>query len=129
MDPTIVRDYLRYWQGVISAHSRRNPDDATLAEYTGGSALNRVVSAVNDNRHRGYYRRGTVRHQPTVVSATDTTATIQDCADISNWTVYSTRTGRAVPLGAAVPRRRSTYTLAHRDDHWVVMAAEDGDAC
>jgi hypothetical protein len=125
----VVRDYLRYWDGVLAAHATRDPDAALLGRYAAGAARARIASAVTTNISRGYFRRGTVQHQPTVVALSDAAATLRDCADISDWVIYSARTRRPVPIGPAEPTRVTTYRLQRRGPGWVVVEAVDGPAC
>jgi len=125
----VLRDYLRYWDGVQAAHATRNVGAPALVRYAAGAARSRIEAAVRTNIDRGYFRRGIVTHEPTVTALAGAAATVRDCADISRWTIYSARTGRPVPIGPAEPTRVTTYALQRSGATWVVVQAVDGPAC
>lgn len=125
----VIRDYLRYWDGVLAAHAGRDQRAPALLRYSTGPGYDRVAAAVRVNVSRGYLRRGTVGHQPAVLAVDGGVARLRDCADVTRWAVYSARTGARVPIGAAEPRLATTYQLTRTDGRWVVDQATDGAAC
>lgn len=112
--------YLAYWDGVLAAH--RSGDPAGLAAVATEPQLGRVRAVVDRNRTQRLSVRGEVGHEPEEPTVDGTTATIEDCYDLTGWNPVDLRTGKPVEAVEAggTGRYRARFTLRRAGSGWLV---------
>lgn len=98
----------------------RNPDenDARLRSHASADALTLLRYMMKQDREKNVVAKGHVRVDPTVLKSGASEVVLRDCADDSDWLLY-TREGTIendVPGG----RHRIDATLERRDGRWRV---------
>lgn len=98
----------------------RNPDenDARLRSHASANALALLRYMMKQDREKNVVAKGHVRVDPTILKSSASQVVLRDCADDSDWLLYS-RDGKLennVPGG----RRRIDATLEKRDGGWRV---------
>jgi hypothetical protein len=94
----VVAGYLRFWDAVIAAHRASDPALPVLAATAADPQLGRVRKAVAVNRQQRISLRGTVAHRTGAVRVTGSTASVEDCYDLSKWDPVDVRTGAAIDV-------------------------------
>lgn len=115
--------YLRFWDAVIAAHRAADPKAAALATVAADPELGRVRSTVARNRVQQLSLRGEVGHEPAAAAVSGTTATLEDCYDISGWNPVNLTTGErvAVTESGGTGRYRARWTLRRTGGSWLVV--------
>jgi hypothetical protein len=121
-DP-LLASYLRFWDAVVAANRAADPGLVALRTVAADPELSRVRDTVSRNKIQKLSLRGEVGHAPRPAAVTGTTATLEDCYDISRWTPVRLDTG--TPLDAAdesgTGRYRARYTLRRSGAGWLVV--------
>jgi hypothetical protein len=119
----VLSSYLKFWDAVIAAHKAADPASPGLAAAAADPELGRVRATVSRNKIQKLSLRGEVAHRPKPPAVSGTTATIEDCYDISDWRPVSLSTGK--PVGAidesGTGRYRARYTLRRSGAGWLVV--------
>ncbi len=121
-DP-VLASYLRFWDAVVAANRTADPSLTALRTVAAEPELSRVRSSVSRNKVQKLSLRGEVGHSPRPATVAGTTATIEDCYDISRWNPVRLDTGTPV---AAVDesgsgRYRARYALRRSAGRWLVV--------
>ena len=121
-DP-VLASYLRYWEAVVAANRAADPGLAALRTVAAEPELSRVRATVSRNKVQKLSLRGQVSHSPQPASVTGTTATIEDCYDISRWSPVRLDTGKPVDAvdESGTGRYRARYTLRRSVGGWLVV--------
>jgi hypothetical protein len=130
VDP-VVAAYLAYWDAVIHANATANPGDPPLARHIAGTELAAVRNSIRLNRVQGLSVRGSVTHQPRLVSTTGDSATVEDCYDTSAWSPVEIKTGKGVGSEPdnGTGRYKSRFTLRQTSGNWLVVASTPTENC
>ncbi len=85
--------------------------------------LSRVRATVSRNKVQKLSLRGEVGHSPQPAKVTGTTATIEDCYDISAWNPVRLDTGQPIDVTdeSGTGRYRARYTLRRSGAGWLVV--------
>ena len=94
-DPALAA-YLRFWDAVVAANRAADPSLAALRTAAADPELSRVRETVSRNKIQKLSLRGDVGHAPQPAKVAGTTATIEDCYDISAWNPVRLDTGQPV---------------------------------
>jgi hypothetical protein len=121
-DP-VLASYLRFWDAVVAANRTADPGLAALRTVATDPELSRVRATVSRNKVQKLSLRGEVGHSPGLATLTGTTATIEDCYDISRWNPVRLDTGRPVDVTeeSGTGRYRARYTLRRSGAGWLVV--------
>lgn len=123
--------YLRYWDAVIAAHRAADPRSAGLGKVATDPQLSKVRLTVERNRLQRISLRGQVTHDISAPRVSGTTATLQDCYDISGWDPVDVRTGAAIDVTeeGGTGRYRARYTLRRSGTSWLVTTESRLGGC
>ena len=129
-DP-VLGSYLRFWTAVIAANKAADPAYAQLAATAGEPQLSRVRATIARNKVQQLSLRGPVGHAPQPAAVSGTTATLEDCYDISGWNPVNLRTGRPVEVTeeGGTGRYRARYTLRRSGGSWLVVDQKTLGGC
>jgi hypothetical protein len=121
-DPVLV-SYLRFWDAVVAANRAADPSLAALRTAAADPELSRVRATVSRNKIQKLSLRGEVGHSPRPARVTATTATIEDCYDISRWNPVRLDTGQPIEVTdeSGTGRYRARYTLRRSAAGWLVV--------
>ena len=121
-DPALAA-YLRFWDAVVAANQAADPSLAALRTAAADPELSRVRETVSRNKVQELSLRGSVGHAPQPAKVTGTTATIEDCYDISAWNPVRLDTGQPVEATdeSGTGRYRARYTLRRTGSRWLVV--------
>ncbi len=121
-DP-VLASYLRFWDAVVAANRAADPSLAALRTAAADPELSRVRATVSRNKVQKLSLRGEVGHSPQPVKVTGTTATIEDCYDISRWNPVRLDTGQPIDVTdeSGTGRYRARYTLRRSGAGWLVV--------
>lgn len=121
-DP-VLASYLRFWDAVVAANRAADPSLAALRTAAADPELSRVRGTVSRNKVQKLSLRGEVGHSPRPAKVTGTTATIEDCYDISGWNPVRLDTGQPVDAAdeSGTGRYRARYTLRRTASGWLVV--------
>ena len=121
-DP-VLTSYLRFWDAVVAANRAADPSLVALRTAAADPELSRVRATVSRNKVQKLSLRGEVGHSPRAVKVTGTTATIEDCYDISRWNPVRLDTGQAIDVTdeSGTGRYRARYTLRRSGAGWLVV--------
>ena len=106
-DDPVLASYLRFWDAVVAAEPE----------------LSRVRTTVSRNKIQKLSLRGEVGHSPRPAKVTGSTATIEDCYDISAWNPVRLDTGQPIDVTeeSGTGRYRARYTLRRSGAGWLVV--------
>jgi hypothetical protein len=129
-DP-VLASYLRYWDAVVAANRAADPALAALRTVAAEPELSRVRATVSRNKVQKLSLRGEVGHSPRPATVTGTTATLEDCYDISRWNPVRLDTGKPVDAveESGTGRYRACYTLRRSGRGWLVVNHTALGAC
>jgi hypothetical protein len=121
-DP-VLASYLRFWDAVVAANRAADPSLAALRTAAADPELSRVRATVSRNKVQKLSLRGEVGHSPRPAKVTGTTATIEDCYDISAWNPVRLDTGQPIEATdeSGTGRYRARYTLRRSGAGWLVV--------
>ena len=121
-DP-VLASYLRFWAAVIAANRAADPAYAGLAATAGEPQLSRVRATIARNTTQKLSLRGPVGHAPEPAAVSGSTATLEDCYDISGWNPVNLSTGERVEVTeeGGTGRYRARYTLRRSGGGWLVV--------
>jgi len=121
-DP-VLASYLRFWNAVIAANRAADPSLPALRTAAADPELSRVRATVSRNRVQKLSLRGEVGHAAQPARVTGTTATIEDCYDISGWNPVRLDTGQPIQATdeSGTGRYRARYTLRRSGTGWLVV--------
>lgn len=121
-DDQVLAAYRRFWDSVIAAHEASDPQLPALSAAAANPELGKVRKAVALNRQQKISLRGPVGHGSEKVQVGGTTATVEDCYDISAWDPIDVRTGDAIDVTDAggTGRYHARYTLERSGAGWIV---------
>jgi hypothetical protein len=121
-DPVLAA-YRTFWDAVVSANRAANPALPQLAAVAADPELSRVRDTVSRNKIQQLSLRGEVGHAPKPAVVAGTTATVEDCYDISKWNPVDLRTGKPVEVTeeGGTGRYRARYSLRRSAAGWLVV--------
>jgi hypothetical protein len=121
-DP-VLASYLRFWDAVVAANRAADPGLAALRAVAVEPELSRVQATVSRNKVQKLSLRGEVGHSPRPARLAGTTATIEDCYDISRWNPVRVDTGQPIDATeeSGTGRYRARYTLRRSGAGWLVV--------
>jgi hypothetical protein len=121
-DPVLAA-YRTFWDAVVAANRTANPALPRLATVAADPELSRVRDTVSRNKIQQLSLRGEVAHAPKPAVVAGTTATVEDCYDISKWNPVDLRTGKPVEVTeeGGTGRYRARYTLRRSAAGWLVV--------
>jgi hypothetical protein len=121
-DP-VLASYLRFWDAVVAANRAADPGLAALRTVAADPELSRVRATVSRNKVQKLSLRGEVGHSPGPAKLAGTSATIEDCYDISRWNPVRLDTGKPVDATdeSGTGRYRARYTLRRSVAGWLVV--------
>ncbi len=121
-DPVLAA-YRTFWDAVVAANRAANPALPQLATVAADPELSRVRDTVSRNKIQQLSLRGQVGHAPKAAVVAGTTATVEDCYDISGWNPVDLRTGKPVEVTeeSGTGRYRARYTLRQSAAGWLVV--------
>lgn len=124
----VLSSYLGFWDAVVAANKAADPGAPDLAAVAADPELSRVRAAVSRNKIQMLSLRGEVGHTPKQAAVSGTTATLEDCYDISGWNPVSLSTGKPVEAidVSGTGRYRARYTLRRSGAGWLVEGATSG---
>lgn len=127
----VLAGYQRFWDAVVAAHKASDPAAPALAAAAADPELGRVRAAVSRNRIQKLSLRGEVAHDPTPAPVRGSTATVEDCYDISEWNPVNLTTGERVDAveSGGTGRYRARYTLRRTGSGWVVVDQKPLGGC
>lgn len=127
----VLASYLRFWDAVIAANRAADPAYAGLAVVAANPELGRVRTTVARNKVQKLSLRGEVGHTPGTPAVTGTTATVEDCYDISRWNPVDLTTGERVEVieSGGTGRYKARYTLRRSGSGWLVVDQESLGGC
>jgi hypothetical protein len=119
----VLAGYQRFWDAVVAAHEASDPRSRALAAAAADPELARVRAAVARNGAQQLSLRGEVGHAPRPAAVTGSTATLDDCYDISRWNPVNRTTGERVEVteSGGTGRYRARYTLRRSGSGWIVV--------
>ena len=122
-DDPVLASYLRYWDAVVAANRAADPGLAALRSAVADPELSRVRATVARNKIQKLSLRGEVAHSPRPAKVTGSTATIEDCYDISAWNPVRLDTGQPIDVTeeSGTGRYRARYTLRRSGAGWLVV--------
>ena len=122
-DDPVLASYLRYWDAVVAANRAADPGLAALRSAVADPELSRVRATVSRNKVQKLSLRGEVGHSPRPAKVTGSTATIEDCYDISAWNPVRLDTGQPIDVTeeSGTGRYRARYTLRRSGAGWLVV--------
>jgi hypothetical protein len=120
---TVLSAYLGFWDALIAANKAADPASPGLAAVAADPELGRVRATVSRNKIQKLSLRGEVAHRPKPATVSGTTATIEDCYDISGWNPVSLTTGKPIEVtdASGTGRYRARYTLRRSGPGWLVV--------
>jgi hypothetical protein len=129
-DP-VLASYLRFWDAVIAANRAADPALPRLATVAAEPELTRVRYTVSRNKIQKLSLRGEVGHSPRPATVSGSTATVEDCYDISHWNPVNLSTGKPVEVTeeSGTGRYRARYTLRRSGAGWLVVDQEALGGC
>jgi hypothetical protein len=121
--PTVLSSYLAFWDAVVAANKTSDPASPGLAAVAADPELGRVRATVSRNKIQKLSLRGQVAHTPKPPTVSGTTATLEDCYDISGWNPVSLSTGKPIEVTdeSGTGRYRARYTLRRSGAGWLVV--------
>jgi hypothetical protein len=121
-DPVLAA-YRTFWDAVVAANRSADPALPKLATVAADPELSRVRDTVSRNKIQQLSLRGEVGHAPKPAVVAGTTATVEDCYDISEWNPVDLRTGKPVEVTeeGGTGRYRARYTLRRSAAGWLVV--------
>jgi hypothetical protein len=121
-DP-VLASYLRFWDAVVAANRAADPSLSALRIAATDPELSRVRATVSRNKVQKLSLRGEVGHSPGPAKVTGTTATIEDCYDISGWNPVRLDTGQPIEVTdeSGTGRYRARYSLRRSGAGWLVV--------
>lgn len=123
----VLAVYDGYQRAQLAALLTGDDEAVALAAFTAEPLLSQTRNSIRQMREAGVIGRGEQRWSPRVVELRRTSATIEDCADISGWTVVSVRTGDRVPPPPEQPEKFIvTSTAKLLAGEWSIVGT-DGD--
>ena len=123
----VLDRYDSYQRALLAALVKGDDAATALAEFTGEPLLSSTRDSIAQMRRAGVVGKGEQRWSPRIVELKRATATIEDCTDISAWTVVSTGTGEPVPPPAEQPDKFIvTSTAKLTGGKWYIVGS-DGD--
>jgi hypothetical protein len=122
-DDQVLSAYRRFWAAVIAANRAADAGSPGLAAVAADPELSRVRATVSRNKIQKLSLRGEVAHTPKPPTVSGTTATLEDCYDISDWNPVSVTTGKPIEVTdeSGTGRYRARYTLRRSGAGWLVV--------
>ena len=122
-DDPVLASYLRFWDAVVAANRAADPSLVGLRTAAADPELSRVRATVSRNKVQKLSLRGEVGHSPRPAKVTGSTATIEDCYDISAWNPVRLDTGQPIDVTeeSGTGRYRARYTLRRSGAGWLVV--------
>ena len=122
-DDPVLASYLRFWDAVVAANRAADPSLTALRTAAADPELSRVRATVSRNKVQKLSLRGEVGHAPRPAKVSGTTATIEDCYDISAWNPVRLDTGQPIDVTeeSGTGRYRARYTLRRSGAGWLVV--------
>ena len=122
-DDPVLASYLRFWDAVVAANRAADPSLVGLRTAAADPELSRVRATVSRNKVQKLSLRGEVAHAPRPATVSGTTATIEDCYDISAWNPVRLDTGQPIDVTeeSGTGRYRARYTLRRSGAGWLVV--------
>jgi hypothetical protein len=119
----VLTSYLEFWDAVIAANKAADPASPGLAAVAADPELSRVRDVVSRNKIQKLSLRGEVAHRPKPPTVSGSTATLEDCYDISGWNPVDLGTGKPVEVTdeSGTGRYRARYTLRRSGSGWLVV--------
>ena len=120
---TVLGSYLKFWDALIAANKASDPAAPGLAAVAADPELSRVRATVSRNKIQKLSLRGEVAHAPKPPTVSGTTATLEDCYDISGWNPVNLTTGKPIEVTdvSGTGRYRARYTLRRSGPGWLVV--------
>jgi hypothetical protein len=121
-DP-VLTSYLRFWDAVTAANRAADPALPALRTAAADPELTKVRDTVTRNKIQKLSLRGEVGHAPKSPKVSGTTATLEDCYDISEWNPVNLDTGKSIDVTdeSGTGRYRARYTLRRSGAGWLVV--------
>jgi hypothetical protein len=123
----VLAAYDGYQRAQMAALLAGDAEALPLAEFAAEPLLSQTRNSIRQMQEAGVIGRGEQRWSPRVVALNRRSATIEDCADISKWTVVSIATGDRVPPPPEQPDKFIvTSTAKLLAGQWSIVGT-DGD--
>jgi hypothetical protein len=121
-DPVLAA-YLRFWDTVVAANRAADPGLPALRTVAADPELTMVRNTVSRNKIQKLSLRGDVGHTPKPARVSGSTATVEDCYDISEWNPVRLDTGQPIQVTdeSGTGRYRARYTLRRSGAGWLVV--------
>ena len=123
----VLAAYDGYQRALMTALLTGDDEAVALAEFAAEPLLSQTRNSIRQMQEAGVVGQGEQRWSPRVVELKNTSATIEDCADISEWKVVSIASGERVPPPPDQPEKfivtSSAKLLAGQ---WSIVST-DGD--
>jgi hypothetical protein len=119
----VLTAYRGFWDAVVAANKAADPAAPGLAAVAADPELSRVRATVSRNKIQKLSLRGEVAHTPKPPTVSGTTATLEDCYDISDWNPVNLTTGKPIEVTdeSGTGRYRARYTLRRSGASWLVV--------
>jgi hypothetical protein len=117
-DQEALAAYRAMMNDLVTVAGNPNEDDPRLQGHASAGALALLRYMVRDDRRKNVVGKGSLRVDPTVVKSGAEQVVVRDCADATQWLLY-TKDGKLennVPGG----RHRVDATLSKHDGVWRV---------
>lgn len=126
-----VEAYRGMWDAFVAASVNPDPNQPDLARYATGTALSSIVTALTENKQKGYTTKGSLTMSPQIQSVepadSPTRVNVLDCVDDSKWLRYD---ASGTALQGPGGRRRVTAVVTNVGG-WKVesFAAQEPGTC
>jgi hypothetical protein len=127
----VLTAYRGFWDAVVAANKAADPAAPGLAAVAADPELSRVRATVSRNKIQKLSLRGEVAHTPKPPTVSGTTATLEDCYDISDWNPVNLTTGKPIEVTdeSGTGRYRARYTLRRSGASWLVVDQKPLGGC
>ena len=123
----VLAVYDGYQRAQMAALLTGDAEAVALAEFTAEPLLSQTRDSIRQMQEAGVVGKGEQRWSPRIVELRRSSATIEDCADISGWTVVSIENGDRVPPPPEQPEKFIvTSTARLLAGEWSIVST-DGD--
>jgi hypothetical protein len=123
----VLAAYDGYQRALMAALIAGDDEAVALAEFAAEPLLTQTRSSIRQMQEAGVVGQGEQRWSPRIVELRRMSATIEDCADISGWTVVSIESGDRVPPPPEQPEKFIvTSTAKLLAGEWSIVST-DGD--
>jgi hypothetical protein len=127
LEADVLAAYEASEDALLAAGDPPNPDDTGLAATRTGNALVAARNLLERFRAEGGFWRGTIEHQPEVVSVDETTAVISDC--LNDLTSVYNAAGEVVEGNDGVPEVWTSTLVLEGTDWKITEYIKEGQPC